>query len=94
MTAATINPATVRNAYFHIHPRNFANECSIVRCETPEEIESAEAEGYERLTRDELRRHIAWVNGENDACGRPFGRIRLLDITARGWNEYRYGAGY
>lgn len=78
--------------YHHLHPRNFANECSIVRCESDAERESAEAEGYERISRRNLAHHIAWLNGENDSwgSGRAFGRIRLLDVVES--PEYSYAA--
>ena len=91
---ATQTSTATRNTYYHLHPRNFANECNLVRCETALERESAVAEGYERLTRAELARHISHVNGENDAWGsnRAFGRIRLLDVVRD--TEYRYGFSY
>lgn len=75
--------------YVHDHPRNFANECDQFRCDTREELEKAEASGYERLTREEMIRHIRWINLENDSMGsgRPFGRIDFREIPA--WAEAR-----
>lgn len=83
--------ATIRNTYYHLHDRGFANECSIIRCESDAERESAEAEGYERITRADLARHISYINAENAAWGsnRAFGRIRLVDVATS--PEYAYG---
>lgn len=85
--ATTENTTPVRYTYWHLHPRGFANECEIVRCATPAEVAEAEAEGFERLTRADALRHIAWVNLENASMGSgsPFGRIRLSEIPT--WAE-------
>jgi len=66
----------------HKHPRNFANECDMIRCETEADAEAAEEDDYERLTNTEARKHISWLNGENDAWGsnRAFGGLSLQAI--------------
>lgn len=76
--------------YWHKHPRGFANECSLARCETDAEAEEAEAAGYRRLKRTEVAQHIRFLNIENDAwgSGRAFGIIRLDDVLhdpSYGW---------
>jgi hypothetical protein len=55
--------------YWHSHPRGFANECGILRAETREQADALAADGWKRLTRAELARHIAWLNGEARAWG-------------------------
>lgn len=52
--------------YWHKHPRGFANECLLLRADTPEQATRLEAEGFERLTRDQARRHLRWVAIEDD----------------------------
>lgn len=91
------NPTvTARNTYHHLHGRGFANECSIVRCETDAERESAEPEGYERITRAVLAGHIAHINAENDAWGsnRAFGRIRLATVVESPEYAYNFARSY
>ena len=68
--------------YWHQHPRGFANECSIMRAETAADAEELESLGYERLTVERLRKHVRWLNDENDAWGsnRAFGRISITDV--------------
>ncbi len=56
--------------YWHLHPRNFANECTILRASTRGDEARLADLGFERLTRQQARRHIRWINGENDAWGR------------------------
>ena len=74
----------IRWTYYHHHPRNFANECNLVRVRAGDKdsADEAEAEGYERLTRDEALKHIKWINGENDSWGsnRAVGVMRLIDV--------------
>lgn len=55
--------------YWHRHPRNFANECDIRRAETKDQAAELADLGYERLTRAELRRHVRWLNAENESWG-------------------------
>lgn len=38
--------------YYIFYPRNFANEYSLCYCESVEERKAAEADGWERVTRD------------------------------------------
>jgi len=79
--------------YHHDHPRGFANECHIIRCESTEEQALAEGDGYERISRRELARHISWVNRENAAwgSGRAFGHISMDDVVND--PEYRFYTG-
>lgn len=67
--------------YWHKHPR-FANECYLFRCEREEDEQALRNLGYERLTVAELRRHVQWVNGENESWGsnRAFGRIKVEEV--------------
>ena len=67
---------------YHDHPRDFANECSLVAATTEAEREALKDAGYEYLTQAEARRHLRWMNGENDSWGsnRAFGTYRLDDI--------------
>lgn len=67
---------------YHNHPRDFANECVMVRATTPEEIDYVEMHDYEYLTQKEARAHLRFVNDENDAWGsnRAFGKMSLADI--------------
>lgn len=76
--------------YWHRHPRGFANECDLVRSETPDQADTLIREGYDRLTRVELAEHVRWLNDENDAWGsnRAFGRISLKAVTSAA--EYGY----
>lgn len=76
--------------YWHLHPRGFANECSIYRAENELEETDLEAGGYERLTRREMERHIRWVNDENESwgSGRAFGKISIKDVV----NSSEYSA--
>mgnify|MGYP001582108301 FL=1 len=68
--------------YYHLHPRNFANECCGAYAETRDERDDLVHLGDERLTNQEMRRHLRWVNGENDAWGsnRAFGAMALATI--------------
>lgn len=72
----------MKTRYYHYHPRNFANECCIVAATTPEERRLAENNGYEYITVTDLRKHIAWINSENDAWGsnRAFAKITWLNM--------------
>ena len=74
----------MRYAYFHRHPRNFANECSMLKASTKEQIEDLEAQGYERLSVAEAKRHLAWINAENSAWGsnRAVGVMRFTDVMS------------
>lgn len=81
--------------YYHKHPRNFANECDIVRTVTPAEHAKAEEQGYQRLNREEARRHIAWMNAENDAWGSgraigPYNFRAMTDHTHPEHDAYRF----
>ena len=73
--------------YHHLHPRGFANECSIVRCETPQERRDAELLGYERLTQRRLAAHIRFVNGNLCTGQHP---ISLSMVR----NDPEYSAAY
>lgn len=46
------------STYWHKHPRGFANECDLVRADTPEEAAWLEAHGFERIARRNLARHL------------------------------------
>ena len=82
------------STYWHRHPRGFANECSIVRCETPEEKKYSAAFGYARINRKDLRSHVAWINAENESWGssRAFGKISFESILKG--DEYRCALPY
>ncbi len=72
--------------YYHLHPRQIANECALVRTATAAEAAEAEALGYERITRADAARHIRWINAENDTwgSGRASGAMRLEDASTAG----------
>jgi hypothetical protein len=71
----------VTTRYYHTHPRQFANECIYVRTVTEAERAEAERRDYERITRADLVRHIAWMNAENTAwgSGRAVGKYHLVN---------------
>mgnify|MGYP003396336434 CR=1 FL=1 len=73
-----------RYHYYHQHPRNFANECNLVKVLVGDKdsADEAEAEGFDRLSRAEALRHISWINSENESWGsnRAIGVMRLLDV--------------
>jgi hypothetical protein len=78
----------MRKYYFHRHPRNFANECHQLSATTAEQMAELEALGYQRMTLLELKRHLAWMNGENEAWGsnRPTGNYTVDQIeSATAW---------
>ena len=89
-----MEPTKRRATYCHLHPRDFANECDIARCESPEEEEEAEQEGYERLTWRELAEHVRWINDENAAwgSGNACGHITLKAIRTS--NSYRWASTF
>ncbi len=72
------------NTYWHKHPRGFANECIALRAETNQDAEFLRECGFTRLTREELRRHVRWINAENDAWGsnNAFGRGSFRSIVS------------
>ena len=72
----------MRYTYYHRHPRQFANECSMLKASTAAQGADLRDQGYERLTVAQARRHLAWINAENDAWGsnRAIGIMRFADI--------------
>ena len=74
----------MRKTYFHRHHRNFANECHQLSATTAEQMQELTERGYERISLDQLRKHLAWMNGENDAWGssRPTGRYVVAEIES------------
>lgn len=66
-------------AYYHRHPRDFANECMYFRCADEREEREAEEAGYERIGLRELREHLRWINSENYSMGQR--RARGYKIT-------------
>lgn len=83
MTPERAGYRPIRRQYWHIHPRGFANECYTYYAEQDHVSRALAHAGYERLTRRELVRHLAYVNAENDAWGsnRAFGPMRLSDVS-------------
>lgn len=73
---------TIRKTYWHKHPRNFANECDAYTANTRDQREHLEDLGYEQLSREDMRRHLRWVNAENAAWGsnRASGDMALARI--------------
>lgn len=55
--------------YWHKHSRGFANDCALYRADTTDQATRLDALGFTRLTREEARRHIRWLNAENAAWG-------------------------
>ena len=85
----------MKSKIYHNHPRNFANECVMVLATTPAEVAYAEDRDYEYLTRAEARKHIRFVNAENDSWGsnRAFGKMGINDIltVAQYWEGHFNG---
>ena len=71
--------------YYHKHPRNLANECSYARAETGKEAMKLERMDYERIPLADLKRHLAWINNENDArpeyASLALRRLSVADIA-------------
>lgn len=74
----------MRYTYYHRHPRNFSNECTMLKASTPEQMRDLAERGFERLTVVQARRHLSWINAENDAWGsnRAVGVMRFADIPS------------
>ena len=85
----------MRYTYWHRHPRNFANECSMLKATTIEQMRDLATQGYERLSVAEARRHLAWVNAENDAWGsnRAIGKFYCYHYYFSGcsWHGHVFG---
>lgn len=77
-------------SYWHKHPRGFANECDIVRCDSPFHKPYLEDAGYTRITRNDLIKHIRWLNAENAAWGSntAFSPITLDHV----FHDYAYSS--
>lgn len=81
----------MRRAYYHRHEQ-WANICEMVSATTPAQRLALDDRGYERLSREQLRRHVHWLNDENDAwgSGRATGRYSPDDIKSFGsWADER-----
>ena len=68
--------------FWHRHPRDFANECDLVRATSQADRENLDAMGYNPLTKRAALAHIKWIKGENDAWGsnRAFGAMNLIAV--------------
>ena len=68
--------------YWHKHPRGFANECSLARCEDTQDGTEASAAGYTQFaTLSDMRRHVAAVNA-NDQQWDGHKNIKFGDVEA------------
>lgn len=76
--------------YYAKSPRGFANEVHFIHAGTPEECQELEDAGFERITREQLRKQVSFVNYENDCWGsnRAFGRIPFAALTDPRHPEY------
>lgn len=79
----------MRYTYWHRHPRQFANECCLLKACTRGQIEDLITQGFERLSLRQTRRHLAHVNAENTAWGsnRAIGLMRFDEIAT--YTEYQ-----
>jgi hypothetical protein len=68
--------------YWHRHPRDFANECEMVKTSHLEEQEDLRSAGFHRRTRASMIEHLRWINRENESRGsnRAFGVMRISEV--------------
>lgn len=78
--------------YWHKHGE-WANTCSLARCESRENEQEARAAGYERLTQAEMRRHVRWVNGEMWQGQRKISTATIEHGTGARWVFVSQGMG-
>jgi len=70
------------NTYWHIHPRNFANECKFIVASDDKGAQILTDQEWEKLKENEFVNHLQWLRVENSLMDRPKG---TTPVDAKKW---------